>query len=174
MVLVSVCCCCADGIREKDKNMLGGVLKMVAVLNKDNSYSLAKHAWQDVRSDWPYYTDVDKQLLKKSVQPVLLFPSPAFSASPQCWFVSTLICSPEREARDVSSCLESQGCHLIPLSYLLSCFFFCLVLLRLLSCHFCANGPFSWPFLQKTLKYFSLRVRPFCMALVEQIGDDSW
>ena len=95
MVLVIVCCCCADGIREKDKNMLGGVLKAVAVLNKDNSYSLAKHAWQDVRNDWPYYTDVDRQLLKKSVQQVLHFPSPAFSASPQCWFVSTLICSPE-------------------------------------------------------------------------------
>ena len=43
------------------------------------------------------------------------------------------------------SCLESQGCHLIPLSYLLSCFF-CLVLLLFLSCHFSANGPFSWLF----------------------------
>ena len=29
-------------------------------------------------------------------------------------------------------------------------------------------------FLQKILKYFSLRVRLFCMALVEQLGDDSW
>ena len=38
-----------------------------------------------------------------------------------------------------SSCLESQGCHLVPLSYLLSCFF-CLVLLLFL---FSANGPFS-------------------------------
>ena len=71
------------------------------------------------------------------------------------------------------SCLESQGCHLIPLSYLLSCFF-CLVLLLFLSCHFSANGPFSWLFFQKTLKYFSWRVRLFCMALVEQLGDDSW
>ena len=41
-----------------------------------------------------------------------------------------------------SSCLESQGCHLIPLSYLLSCFFW-LVLLLFLSCHFSVNGPFS-------------------------------
>ena len=29
-------------------------------------------------------------------------------------------------------------------------------------------------FSEKTLKYFSLRVRLFCMALVEQLGDDSW
>ena len=41
------------------------------------------------------------------------------------------------------SCLESQGCHLIPLSYLLSCFFPCLALLLFLSCHFSANGLFS-------------------------------
>ena len=40
------------------------------------------------------------------------------------------------------SCLESQGCHLIPLSYLLSGFF-CLVLLLFPSCHFSANGTFS-------------------------------
>ena len=29
-------------------------------------------------------------------------------------------------------------------------------------------------YFQKTLKYFSLRVRLFCMALVEQLGLDSW
>ena len=29
-------------------------------------------------------------------------------------------------------------------------------------------------FFHKTLKYFSLTVRLFCMALVEQLGDDSW
>ena len=29
---------------------------------------------------------------------------------------------------DVASCLESQGCYLIPLFYLISCLFFCLVL----------------------------------------------
>ena len=29
-------------------------------------------------------------------------------------------------------------------------------------------------FFQKTLKYFSLRVRLFCLALVKQLGDDSW
>ena len=57
------------------------------------------------------------------------------------------------------SCLEYQGWHFIPLSYLLSFlslslslffffFFFLnpLVLLLFLSCHFSANGPFSWIF----------------------------
>ena len=38
---------------------------------------------------------------------------------------------------DIFPCLESQGCHLIPLSYLM---FFCLVLLF---CHFSDHGPFS-------------------------------
>ncbi len=40
---------------------------------------------------------------------------------------------------------------------------------------FSANGPFSCLFFSsENLKYFSLRVRLFCMALVEQLGDDSW
>ena len=47
-------------------------------------------------------------------------------------------------------CLESQGCHLILLSYRLSCFF-CLVLLLFLSCHFSANGPFSRLFFSRKL-----------------------
>ena len=51
------------------------------------------------------------------------------------------------------SCLESQGCDLIPLSYLLSCFF-CPVLLLFLSCHFSANGPFSWLFSRKLSNIF--------------------
>ena len=54
-------------------------------------------------------------------------------------------------------------------------FFFCLVLLLFLSCHFSANGPFSYSFfLSRKLKYVLLRVGLFCMALVEQQGDDSW
>ena len=75
------------------------------------------------------------------------------------------------------SCLESQGCHLIPLSYLLSSpptppsplalsVFFGVFFLLLM-----VPSPFF--FYQNTLKYFSLRVRLFCMALVEQLGDDS-
>ena len=42
---------------------------------------------------------------------------------------------------DIPSCLESQGCHLVP--FPISCLVFCLVLLFFLSCHFSANGPFS-------------------------------
>ena len=44
---------------------------------------------------------------------------------------------------------------------------FCLVLLPFLSCHFS-------DFFSRKLKYFSFRVKLFCMALVEQLGDDSW
>ena len=54
------------------------------------------------------------------------------------------VCAPPKEGQGClmsHSCLESQGCHLVPLSYLLS-YFFCLVFLLFLSCHFSANGPF--------------------------------
>ena len=65
---------------------------------------------------------------------------------------------------DVPSCLESQGCY-IWFPFPNSLVFFCLVLLFFLSCHFSANGPFSW-LLQKTLKYFSLRFRLFFVWLL--------
>ena len=67
------------------------------------------------------------------------------------------------------ACLQSQGCHFIPLSYLLSCFStwslyqFCLVnhLLRVRSPDFFPENS-------------EKRVGLFCMALVEQLRDYSW
>ena len=60
------------------------------------------------------------------------------------------------------------------LPFLPSLFFFCLAFLRFLSCQFSANGPFSLLFSPEASYTFSLRVRLYCMALVEQLGDDSW
>ena len=39
---------------------------------------------------------------------------------------------------------------------------------------FSACWPFLLNFFQKILQYFSLRDRLFCMAPVEQLGEDSW
>ena len=69
-------------------------------------------------------------------------------------------------------CLESQGCHLIPLCYLLSCssaqscYPFCLI--------FSACRPFLLNFFQKILQYFLLKDRLFCMTPVQQLGEVSW
>ena len=82
-----------------------------------------------------------------------------------------------------ASCLESQGCHLIPfLSFppLLFCFSFLpspfalsvWIVIFLLMVHF--PFFFSFFFLSRKHKYFLLRVMLDCMALVEQLGDDSW
>ena len=51
------------------------------------------------------------------------------------------------------SCLESRGCHLIPLSYLLSCFF-CLVLLLFLVLSFFCWWSILLTFFSRKLKYF--------------------
>ena len=60
-----------------------------------------------------------------------------------------------------TSCLESQGCHLIPLSYLLSCFFSAWT-----SCSFCPVVFLSTVhspdfFTQKILQHYSFRDRFF-------------
>ena len=49
----------------------------------------------------------------------------------------------------------------------ISCLLFFLLLF--LSCHFSANGPFSWLFSRKLSNVFQ---KGFCF--VEQLGDDSW
>lgn len=65
-----------DGIRDKDKDSLGSILSQVAI-SKDNSFMLAKHAYADVRLDWPFYTDDDREKLKKKLS--ALAPSPSSS-----------------------------------------------------------------------------------------------
>ena len=63
-VVLSVCI--PDGIRDKDKASMSSILHNVAVFStKDNSYTLARHLYDVIREDWPGYTDVDKQLLKR-------------------------------------------------------------------------------------------------------------
>ncbi|WAQ99890.1 ELL2-like protein [Mya arenaria] len=56
-----------DGENKKDKDQLGAILNQVAVA-KDNVFSLAKYLYTaEVRSDWPFYTEEDRQILKKKM-----------------------------------------------------------------------------------------------------------
>ena len=69
-------------------------------------------------------------------------------------------------------CLESQGCHLIPLCYLLSCssaqfcYPFCLIV-------FCLLALSSKLFPENSSIFFVKR-QAFCMAPVQRLGEDSW
>lgn len=42
------------------------VLTAVGLI-KDQAYHLARHIWNDIHDDWPFYTDSEKQLLKRFV-----------------------------------------------------------------------------------------------------------
>lgn len=53
-----------DGIKEKDRKSLSSILTQVATM-KDNTYTLAKHAWSEIQEEWPFYSDSDRQLLKR-------------------------------------------------------------------------------------------------------------
>ena len=62
------------------------------------------------------------------------------------------------EMSDVSPCLESRGCHLIPLYYLLSCssaYFHCCF--YLVSFFFLPTYPFSWLFFPENSPIFFLK-----------------
>ena len=59
-------CFVPDGLRDRDRNSLMTVLMQVAVM-RDNTYQLIRHVWNDVQEDWPFYSEQERQLLKRSV-----------------------------------------------------------------------------------------------------------
>lgn len=48
----------------REKNAFTTVLKQIAFM-RDNTYHLHQHMWNDVNDEWPYYTEQEKQLLKR-------------------------------------------------------------------------------------------------------------
>ena len=55
-----------DGLKEKDRSNLMNTILSVATI-KDNTYHLMRHVWNDVQEDWPFYTEQDKQMLKRYI-----------------------------------------------------------------------------------------------------------
>ncbi|KAJ9580094.1 hypothetical protein L9F63_004236, partial [Diploptera punctata] len=53
-----------DGLRDRDKNNLANVLKLVSCM-KGNTYTLTRHVWNDVQEDWPFYTEQERQSMKR-------------------------------------------------------------------------------------------------------------
>ncbi|XP_076880664.1 RNA polymerase II elongation factor ELL isoform X2 [Brachyhypopomus gauderio] len=55
-----------DSLSAHDKDTLDGLLQQVANLNsKDNTYTLKDCLFKEVQKDWPGYTEVDQQILKR-------------------------------------------------------------------------------------------------------------
>lgn len=57
-------CCFAEGVKDKDKALLMATLANIATV-RDNTYHLMRHVWNDVQEDWPFYTEQDRQKLKR-------------------------------------------------------------------------------------------------------------
>ncbi|XP_036443040.1 RNA polymerase II elongation factor ELL isoform X2 [Colossoma macropomum] len=55
-----------DGLSVQDKDTLDSLLQQVANLNsKDNTFTLKDCLFKEVQKDWPGYTEVDQQILKR-------------------------------------------------------------------------------------------------------------
>ncbi|XP_061172300.1 RNA polymerase II elongation factor ELL-like [Saccostrea echinata] len=68
-----------DGLSDADRKEYSTFnLEDIAVLNpKDNRYSLSKHAFSEVKLDWHYYTDHERELVRKKLQSLSPASSPA-------------------------------------------------------------------------------------------------
>lgn len=53
-----------DGLKERDRTAIATALKSVSFL-RENTYHLHRHMWNDVHEDWPFYTEQDRQTLKR-------------------------------------------------------------------------------------------------------------
>ncbi|KAI5722107.1 hypothetical protein M8J76_003820 [Diaphorina citri] len=53
-----------DGIRDRDRNQMMAILNGIAFA-RDNTYHLQRHVWNDVQDDWPFYSQQDKNMLKR-------------------------------------------------------------------------------------------------------------
>eukprot|EP00096_Caligus_rogercresseyi_P009512 TRINITY_DN323_c0_g2_i1.p1 TRINITY_DN323_c0_g2~~TRINITY_DN323_c0_g2_i1.p1 ORF type:complete len:637 (-),score=225.37 TRINITY_DN323_c0_g2_i1:2368-4278(-) len=71
-----------DGLRDKDKKLVGTVIKQVSLM-KDNTYSLLRHLWNDVSEDWPYYTEQERATFRRR-KPQNLTPPVSDGGSSTC------------------------------------------------------------------------------------------
>lgn len=57
-------CTFLEGIREREKILIGTILKSISYI-RDNTYNLNRNVWNDVHEDWPFYSEQDRQCLKR-------------------------------------------------------------------------------------------------------------
>ncbi|KAK2704590.1 RNA polymerase II elongation factor ELL-like [Artemia franciscana] len=53
-----------EGVRDKEKSQISTVLHSVANY-KDNTYHLHKYIWNEIKEDWPFYSEQERQQLKR-------------------------------------------------------------------------------------------------------------
>ncbi|XP_055693782.1 RNA polymerase II elongation factor Ell [Lutzomyia longipalpis] len=54
----------SEGVKDRDRNNIKNILTTISYL-RDNTYHLNRHIWNDVHEDWPFYTEQDRQNLKR-------------------------------------------------------------------------------------------------------------
>ena len=54
---------CPDGMREKDR-IFWSIVQSIATM-KNHVYNLKREIWSEVDEDWPFYTEQDRQMLKR-------------------------------------------------------------------------------------------------------------
>ncbi|KAK7069776.1 hypothetical protein SK128_022774, partial [Halocaridina rubra] len=54
-----------EGLKEKDKRQVMSVLSSVSQV-KDNIHHLSRHLWSEVKEDWPFYSEEEKEAVKRN------------------------------------------------------------------------------------------------------------
>ncbi|KAK8727748.1 hypothetical protein OTU49_009445, partial [Cherax quadricarinatus] len=86
----------SDGVKEKDRRQMTSVLNSVSQI-KENIHHLARHLWSEVKEDWPFYTEKEKEVVKRMKPQSLTPPSGDSGQSP----TSTHSLSPSSSSQGV-------------------------------------------------------------------------
>ncbi|KAF4097724.1 RNA polymerase II elongation factor ELL [Onychostoma macrolepis] len=102
-----------DGLSPQDKETLDSLLQQVANLNsKDNTFTLKDCLFKEVQKDWPGYTEVDQQILKRILVRKLCKPQSSGPVSVPC---ETPV-SPHKEPASSSPSQKRPGEFIDPLA----------------------------------------------------------
>ncbi|XP_051977734.1 RNA polymerase II elongation factor ELL-like isoform X1 [Xyrauchen texanus] len=99
-----------DGLSPQDKETLDSLLQQVANLNsKDNTFTLKDCLFKEIQKDWPGYTEVDQQILKRILARKLCKPqcsTPASGESPVSPHKEQASSSPTQQKRPAAEFID--------------------------------------------------------------------
>ena len=103
-----------EGLKDKDKKLIMNVLSAICLM-KDQAYHLARHILNYVHDDWPFYTDKEKQILKRyrsaiKVKVFFFFVLSFFSAL-HALFIEERTRTNEPKKKPVLYLCVCHGCH---------------------------------------------------------------
>lgn len=92
-----------DGVRREERKCITQILTNISSM-RDNVYYLHRHIWNDVQEDWPFYSEQERQILKRSFPRISIFQRLLLTVPLSCFFSAN-----RRKPQNLTPPLSSDG-----------------------------------------------------------------